>query len=86
MTHQVTHPSKEQVRAYMNAREANHRPPPAPDEIRRQLGWQMHPGDDDRVLVEFYLIPSTCGQMAARIALNWYFASVRAPFQLPELA
>ena len=39
--HQVTHPTKEQVRAYMRQRELAHRPPPAPAEIRRQLSWQL---------------------------------------------
>lgn len=37
--HHVTHPTKEQVRAYMLQRTAAHRPPPTPEEIRRLLGW-----------------------------------------------
>lgn len=37
--HHITQPSKEQVRAYMHRREVDHRPPPGPDEIRRELGW-----------------------------------------------
>jgi len=35
----AAHPTKEQVRAYMHERGCAHRPPPSPDEIRRQLGW-----------------------------------------------
>ena len=35
----TSHPSKEQVRAYMRGREHALRPPPPPDEIRRQLAW-----------------------------------------------
>ena len=35
----ASHPSKEQVRAYMRGREHALRPPPPPDEIRRQLAW-----------------------------------------------
>lgn len=35
----ILHPTKEQVRAYMHLREFDRRPPPMPDEIRRQLGW-----------------------------------------------
>ena len=37
--HSISHPSKEQVRAYMRRREQALQPPPAPDEIRRQLAW-----------------------------------------------
>lgn len=33
-------PSKEQVRAYMERRQAQHQPPPSCQEIRRQLGWE----------------------------------------------
>jgi hypothetical protein len=33
------HPSKEEVRAYMERRKRTRQPPPAPAEIRRQLGW-----------------------------------------------
>lgn len=35
----TSHPSKEQVRAYMRRREHALQPPPPPDEIRRQLAW-----------------------------------------------
>ena len=35
----TSHPSKEQVRAYMRRRERALQPPPSPDEIRRQLAW-----------------------------------------------
>ena len=35
----TSHPSKEQVRAYMRRRERAQQPPPPPDEIRRQLAW-----------------------------------------------
>lgn len=38
-----THPTKEQVRAYGEQRRFAHTPPPAPDEIRRQLGWGLVP-------------------------------------------
>ncbi len=36
----TSHPSKEQVRAYMRRREHALQPPPPPDEIRRQLAWR----------------------------------------------
>ncbi|MDO8702890.1 MAG: hypothetical protein Q7J77_10735 [Undibacterium sp.] len=35
------HPSKEQVRAYLQRRLAEHSPPPNPKEIRRQLGFEL---------------------------------------------
>lgn len=34
-------PSKEQVRAYMEQRQAAHKPPPDPRDIRRLLGWEL---------------------------------------------
>ena len=37
------HPSKEEVRAWMVRRCRAHLPPPAPDEIRRELGWHLLP-------------------------------------------
>jgi hypothetical protein len=39
MTATVPHPPKEQVRAYLARRARDPQPPPAPEEIRRQLGW-----------------------------------------------
>jgi len=37
----ITYPSKDVVRAYLAQRLRERRPPPAPDEIRRRLGWMM---------------------------------------------
>ena len=34
-------PTKEQVREYMERRQAQHQPPPSCQEIRRQLGWDL---------------------------------------------
>jgi hypothetical protein len=34
-------PSKEQVREYMERRQAQHKPLPTREEIRRQLGWEL---------------------------------------------
>ena len=74
MPHRILHPTKEQVRAYMAERELARRPPPSPSEIRRQLGWRLAPADDDRALLEFYLIPTTYGRLATQIALYWLLA------------
>jgi hypothetical protein len=76
MASQTTHPTKEQVRAYMAAREAARRPPPPPEEIRRQLGWRLVP-EDEQSLVRFCMIPSTYAQLVARLALQWLFPSAR---------
>jgi hypothetical protein len=37
----VTHPSKQLIRAYMERRLKDRSPPPAPADIRRQLGWNL---------------------------------------------
>ncbi|MBC7684283.1 MAG: hypothetical protein H7176_03525 [Bdellovibrionales bacterium] len=40
-----TQPPKDVVRAYLERRSREHKPPPSPEEIRRQLGWGMAPSD-----------------------------------------
>lgn len=78
MDRQITHPTKEQVRAYMARRESAHRPPPPPDEIRRQLNWRLTPADNDNVLLQFCLLPSAYSQLTAQVLLDWLFATARA--------
>jgi len=39
--YQSKQPSKEQVRNWMAQRQSEHKPPPDPKQIRRQLGWEM---------------------------------------------
>jgi len=77
MPHRITQPTKEQVRAYMAARERARRPPPAPEEIRRQLGWRLVRHDHERLRVQFYLIPTTYSRMATQILLDWMLAPAR---------
>lgn len=84
MPHHITAPTKEQVRAYMVAREAARRPPAPPEEIRRQLGWRLELGDEDRMRIEFYLIPTAYSQMATQIAFNWMLAAMRSPLGQPR--
>lgn len=36
-------PSKEMVREWLKAQIGQHRPPPGPDQIRRELGWYLKP-------------------------------------------
>ena len=40
-----THPPKQVVRAYLERRSREAKPPPSPEEIRRQLGWGMAPSE-----------------------------------------
>ena len=79
MPRQISHPSKEQVRAYMAARESARRPPPPPEEIRRQLNWRLLPDDEERLRLQFYLIPTVYSQMATQIAYDWMLAPLRNP-------
>ena len=36
-----THPPKHLVREYLERRSRDPKPPPSPEEIRRQLGWGL---------------------------------------------
>ena len=86
MDQSVTHPSKEQVRAYMLAREHAQRPPPPPEEIRRQLGWRLTPHSPYCALIGLYLLPATFGQLAAQSLLDWCMAPLRTPCGRAERA
>lgn len=46
MTQPIQAPTKEQIRAYMQERQAANTPPKTPDEIRRELGWLLLPHND----------------------------------------
>ncbi len=85
MPHRILHPTKEQVRAYMAERETARRPPPAPDEIRRQLGWRLESQDEHDSLIKFYLIPTNCGQAAAQVALDWWIGRARSVWPILRL-
>jgi hypothetical protein len=78
MPHRVTQPTKEEVRAYMAKRERARRPPPAPEDIRRQLGWKLAPPETTCALISLCLLPATLGQLAAQAALDWCMAPLRA--------
>ena len=41
MSATIQHPPKHLVREYLARRSRDPQPPPAPEEIRRQLGWGM---------------------------------------------
>ena len=40
-----TQPPKHVVREYLERRSRDPKPPPSPEEIRRQLGWGLAPSD-----------------------------------------
>jgi hypothetical protein len=76
-------PTKEQVRAYMRQRQRafDRRPPPAPHEIRRQLGWHCSATDTDTTPADFprlasaspLFFPGTIARLAALLAVEWCF-------------
>jgi hypothetical protein len=37
----TTHPTKQDVRAYLQRRTHDSKPPPSPEAIRRELGWEL---------------------------------------------
>lgn len=37
----TTHPTRQQVREWMQQRQVERTPPPTPSEIRRMLGWDL---------------------------------------------
>ena len=69
----TSQPSKEQVRAYMHQRECDRRPPPTPDEIRRQLGWHYNSHDLVFPASSSILLPGTIAQLATLMAVEWCF-------------
>ncbi|MES2128134.1 MAG: hypothetical protein V4463_12760 [Pseudomonadota bacterium] len=42
--HTLYHPPKQLVRAYLERRARDQKPPPSLDEVRRQLGWGLGEG------------------------------------------
>jgi hypothetical protein len=68
-------PTKEQVRAYMHQRQREfcRRPPPMPEEIRRQLGWHYSTDNSDHLSTTTLFLPGTIAQLAALMAVEWCF-------------
>ncbi len=67
------HPTKEQVRAYMQLREFDRRPPSTPDEIRRQLGWYGACCVPAPVAGSSLLLPGAIAQLVALLTVEWCF-------------
>jgi hypothetical protein len=45
----TSHPPKHLVREYLERRAKDPKPPPTPEEIRRQLGWGMLMDDEGKL-------------------------------------
>ena len=78
--HQITYPTKEQVRAYMHQRVSADRPPSTPAEIRLQLGWsctnqlgESASQSDSAPEGQELFIMGNIGQLGALLALAWLF-------------
>lgn len=77
----ASQPTKEQVRAYMHTRECARRPPPRPEEIRRQLGWWRGAPDaayaaapaTPPATASSLLLPGAMVQLATLMAVEWCF-------------
>jgi hypothetical protein len=72
------HPTKEQVRAYMRQRQRqfDRRPPPMPEEIRRQLGWDggsTFTFSPEASSAATLFLPGTIAQLATLMAVEWCF-------------
>lgn len=76
-----TRPTKEQVRAYMHTREGARRPPPRPEEIRQQLGWQRSDGAVISAAAPVLFLPGAMVQLATLMAVQWCVvaAGLRGP-------
>ncbi|WP_229207722.1 MULTISPECIES: hypothetical protein [unclassified Duganella] len=73
-------PTKEQVRAYMQQRQREfcRRPPPVPEEIRRQLGWHCSASQAEYFPTSTLFLPGTIAQLAALMAVEWCFLAAGA--------
>ncbi|TFW16438.1 hypothetical protein [Duganella callida] len=69
-------PTKEQVRAYMQRRQHEfcHRPPPMPEEIRRQLNWHYTPlQQTDHLSTSALFLPGAIVRLTTLLAVEWCF-------------
>jgi hypothetical protein len=70
------HPSKEEVRAWLARRSRTGLPPPAPDEIRRELHWHLLPAGTTPP-VSPLLLPAMLAELAMLTLLSWYMLALR---------
>lgn len=43
--HRTTHPAQPVLASYLAERHKSKQPPPTPEEVRRQLGWNLLPNN-----------------------------------------
>ncbi|OBV39354.1 hypothetical protein [Janthinobacterium psychrotolerans] len=73
----LNQPSKEQVRAYMRRRLGARQPPPAPEEIRRQLAWRHRhsgsaPPSPASIALQGWLVSVDLAWLGTLLLLSWY--------------
>lgn len=73
--HHITHPSKEQVRAYMRRREHAVQPPPPPHEIRRQLAWRRLDAMPPSVAAQGWQLSADMTRLGALMLIVWLMRS-----------
>ncbi|MGK5077827.1 hypothetical protein [Janthinobacterium sp. HLX7-2] len=71
----ISHPSKEQVRAYMRRREQALQPPPPPDEIRRQLAWCMLDATAASMAAQGWHLSADMARLGTLMAIAWLMGS-----------
>ncbi len=73
--HSMSHPSKEQVRAYMRRREHAVLPPPAPEEIRRQLAWSRIEAPAASVAAQSWHLSAEMARLGTLLTIAWFMRS-----------
>ncbi len=78
------HPSKEEVRAWMARRQISSRaglPPPAPDEIRRELHWHLPPAPAEHspAATPPLMLAELAAGLAAWSAVTWCWFTLQLP-------
>ncbi|MFZ4876510.1 hypothetical protein ACL9RI_15635 [Janthinobacterium sp. Mn2066] len=71
----VTHPSKEQVRAYMRWRKGARQAPPAPYEIRRQLACSLVDVSPAILAVQGWQLSADMARLGTLMAIAWLMDS-----------
>jgi hypothetical protein len=67
----VTHPSKEQVRAYMRRREGARQAPPAPYEIRRQLACSLADVSPATLAAQGWQLSADIARLSMLMTITW---------------
>jgi hypothetical protein len=49
---QTTHPDKQAVRSWLHQRQAEHAPPPTPEQVRQELDWKLIEAERRQVMTD----------------------------------